>query len=82
MKKKEIRRKLPRGIDKKLQFVLEALRQGIAYQNFHGKRLRHNRNLISIPLGSHYRLLCWSQNHQVIPWAVKTHSEYNRYGKP
>jgi len=60
----------------KARQVLEALHNH-PFHELGGKRLRHDRNIISIPLDRDYRILCRDQHHQLIPLLVMSHEDYN-----
>lgn len=47
------------------------------YRDFGGKRLRHNRLIVSIPVTRNYRLLCEDNGSGVIPQKVLSHEAYN-----
>lgn len=42
-----------------------------------GQRLNWNRNMISIPIGKHYRLICEDRNGQIVPKKLLSHEDYN-----
>ncbi len=70
-------RGLPKHIVLKARRVLTELEQGTSYHQFHGKRLRYDRQTISIPLSNDYRLLCHEEESKLIPKIVMSHEEYN-----
>ncbi len=70
-------RHLPKNVVVKARQILQGLANHQDYREFHGKRLRHNRSVISIPVTRHYRLLCRDQGLQVIPEEVISHEDYN-----
>jgi len=47
------------------------------YRDFHGKRLRHDRFIISIPVTRNYRLICRDYGNLLVPEAVISHEDYN-----
>jgi len=47
------------------------------YREFGGKRLRHNRCIISIPVTRNYRMLCKDCGNLLIPEKVLSHEAYN-----
>jgi putative NADH-flavin reductase len=47
------------------------------YREFGGKRLRHNRFIISIPVTRNYRMLCEDCGNFLIPQKVISHEAYN-----
>ncbi|BFM38804.1 hypothetical protein [Synechocystis sp. LKSZ1] len=70
-------RHLPKNVVLKARQILAGLANHQDYRTFHGKRLRHDRFIISIPVTRHYRLLCRDQGHQVTPEEVISHEDYN-----
>ena len=61
----------------KARGIIEGLQSQKNYRDFHGKRLRHDRFIISIPVTRNYRLLCRDQGSLVVPEAVISHEDYN-----
>lgn len=51
-------RALPKNVVLKAREIIQGLQNQKNYREFHGKRLRHDRFIISIPVTRHYRLLC------------------------
>ena len=70
-------RHLPKNVVLKARQILAGLADHQDYRTFHGKRLRHDRFIISIPVTRHYRLLCRDQGDQVTPEEVISHEDYN-----
>ncbi|BBA79085.1 hypothetical protein RGRSB_0510 [cyanobacterium endosymbiont of Rhopalodia gibberula] len=70
-------RTLPRNVVFKARKILKELANRKNYREFHGKRLRHDRFVISIPVTRHYRLICRDQGNLLVPEAVISHEEYN-----
>ncbi len=69
--------KLPRNIVEKSREIIQALAEGRDYREFTGKRLQHDRNIVSIPVTRSYRMVCRVSNGTVTPARVETHEEYN-----
>lgn len=70
-------RDLPKNVVLKARQILDGLANHKDYRDFHGKRLRHDRFVISIPVTRNYRLLCRDQGSFLIPEAVVSHEDYN-----
>jgi hypothetical protein len=70
-------RHLPKNVVLKARQILAGLANHRDYREFHGKRLRHDRFVISIPVTRHYRLLCRDQGNQLTPEEVISHEDYN-----
>ncbi len=70
-------RPFPKNVVLKAREILSGLGQHRNYRDFRGKRLRHDRFIISIPVTRHYRLLCRYKDSVLIPEAVISHEDYN-----
>jgi hypothetical protein len=70
-------RKLPKNVVLKSRRIIQQLEIQSDYRQFHGKRLRHNRFVISIPINRNYRLLCRDCGQFLAPEAVISHEDYN-----
>lgn len=70
-------RDLPKNVVIKARAIIQGLQNEKNYREFHGKRLRHNRFIISIPVTRHYRLICRDSGHFLQPEAVISHEDYN-----
>ncbi|ACK70716.1 conserved hypothetical protein [Gloeothece citriformis PCC 7424] len=68
---------LPKNVVIKARKIIQGLQHQKNYREFHGKRLRHDRFIISIPVTRHYRLLCRDCGTFVAPEAVISHEDYN-----
>jgi hypothetical protein len=69
-------RDLPTNVAVKAQMIIAGLAAQMNYHQFGGKRLRHNRWIISIPVTRNYRLICHDYGSQVVPLAVLSHEDY------
>ena len=70
-------RNLPKNVVLKSRRIIQQLAQETDYRQFRGKRLRHNRCVISIPINRSYRLLCRDRGQFLSPEAVVSHEDYN-----
>lgn len=70
-------RELPKNVVIKARTIIRSLERSTNYREFHGKRLRHDRFVISIPVTRNYRLLCRDYGSWVIPEEVISHEDYN-----
>ncbi|NES20992.1 MAG: hypothetical protein F6K41_19185 [Symploca sp. SIO3E6] len=68
---------LPRPVVVKAREIIAGLERQKNYREYNGKRLRHNRYIISIPVTRNYRMLCKAQGSHYIPQAVLSHEDYN-----
>ena len=70
-------RPFPKNVVLKARQILTALANQQDYRHFHGKRLRHDRFVISTPVTRHYRLICRDHGSFLSPEAVVSHEDYN-----
>lgn len=70
-------RALPKNVVIKAREIIIALETAKNYRDFHGKRLRHDRFVISIPVTRNYRLLCRDCGNLLVPEVVVSHEDYN-----
>ena len=68
---------LPKAIVLKARQVIAEILAGADYRQFKGKRLNHDRRVISIPLSYHYRLICYDMGDRIEPRSVLSHEDYN-----
>ncbi len=57
--------------------ILEAVGRGAPWHQFNGKRLQHDRNVVSVPLGRRYRILFRTDEGSPQPVEVLSHEAYN-----
>ncbi len=70
-------RTLPKNVVIKARNIIQDLETKKSYLDFRGKRLRHDRFAISIPVTRKYRLLCRDRGSFLVPEAVVSHEDYN-----
>ncbi len=70
-------RALPKNVVIKARQIIQDLQSQKSYVDFRGKRLRHDRFVISIPVTRNYRLLCRDYGSFLNPEAVVSHEDYN-----
>lgn len=68
---------LPKNVVLKARQIIRNIQNQKSYTNFRGKRLRHDRLIISIPVTRNYRLICRDQGKFLVPEAVVSHEDYN-----
>lgn len=68
---------LPKKVVMKARSIIQGLQNAQNYRDFHGKRLRHDRFIISIPVTRNYRLICRDYGSFLNPEAVISHEDYN-----
>ncbi|NEO82725.1 MAG: hypothetical protein F6J87_00450 [Spirulina sp. SIO3F2] len=71
-------RSFPKNVVLKARQILDGLARQEDYRQYHGKRLRYDRQVISIPVTRNYRLLCRDRDGEVIPERMVSHEDYNR----
>jgi hypothetical protein len=68
---------LPAHVVLKARTIIAGLESQKNYRDFGGKRLRHNRWVISIPVTRNYRMICHDHGSLLVPQAVLSHEDYN-----
>lgn len=68
---------LPDYVVVKARAILAGLNDQKSYRDFGGKRLRHNRFIISIPVTRNYRMICQDSGSLLVPQKVISHEDYN-----
>jgi len=66
-----------KNLVKRARMILDAVGKGEPWHQFNGKRLQHDRNVISIPLGRRYRILFRTDEGSPQPVQVMSHEAYN-----
>lgn len=71
---------LPRKQAEKTLAILESIGNGVSHTRFNGKRLSNmnQREIISIPIGRQYRLICRDDNEGLCPIEALSHEDYNQ----
>ena len=70
-------RALPTHVVLKAREIIAGLEAKQNYREFKGKRLRHDRFVISIPITRNYRMICHDGDGGAVPKEVLSHEEYN-----
>jgi hypothetical protein len=68
---------LPAHVILKARNIIDGLQASRDYREFRGKRLRHDRSVISIPVTRNYRMLCLDLDGLLQPQQVISHGDYN-----
>ncbi|MFO7567274.1 MAG: hypothetical protein R6X02_31810 [Enhygromyxa sp.] len=66
-----------RNLVKRARMILSEIDKGAPWHQFNGKRLQHDRNVVSIPLGRRYRILFRTDDGAPKPVEVLSHEAYN-----
>jgi len=69
--------RVPKQVLKKARQVIRRLDDGNPYWELRGKRLNHDRDVISIPVGRRWRILAFWQDGEAVPQAILSHERYN-----
>ncbi|MBL7163814.1 MAG: hypothetical protein ISS57_14535 [Anaerolineales bacterium] len=69
--------RVPKQVLKKARQVICRLDDGNPYWKLRGKRLNHDRDVISIPVGRRWRILALWQDGEAVPQAILSHERYN-----
>lgn len=70
-------RNLPKNVVVKARRIIARLENHHNYHDFRGKRLRHDRFIVSIPVTRNYRLICRDHGNLLVPECVISHEDYN-----
>lgn len=74
--------RLPRKEQAKAAAILEALGRGEPVATYKGKRLRHDRSMVSVPVGRRWRLLLRDTADGLTFVRACSHEEYSKGAKP
>ena len=66
-----------RNLVMRARLILSEINKGAPWHQFNGKRLQHDRNVVSIPLGRRYRILFRTDDGPPKPVEVLSHEAYN-----
>jgi hypothetical protein len=66
-----------RNLVMRARLILAEIDKGAPWHQFNGKRLQHDRNVVSIPLGRRYRILFRTDDGAPKPVEVLSHEAYN-----
>jgi hypothetical protein len=71
-------RHLPsKGLVQRARLILGEIQKGAPWHQFNGKRLQHDRTIVSVPLGRRYRILFRTDEGAPRPVEVLSHESYN-----
>jgi hypothetical protein len=62
---------------RKAREIIQGIENGRPIADFQGKRMNHDRRVISIPVGRNYRLLCRDTARGPVVTELLSHEEYN-----
>lgn len=68
---------LPKNVVIKARKIMTGIAEENDYRAFRGKRLRHDRSIVSIPVTRNYRLICRDRGSLLVPEVVISHEDYN-----
>ncbi len=73
-----MKQKIPNRIQARAKEIIAQISKGAPVARFHGKRLRNDRTVISIPIGRNWRLLLRSTREGLLFDQILSHEDYNR----
>jgi hypothetical protein len=73
----ELRHLPSKGLVQRARMILEEIQRGAPWHQFNGKRLQHDRTIVSVPLGRRYRILFRTDDGAPRPVEVLSHESYN-----
>jgi len=72
-----LRRLSKRSLVEKARAIIAAIAAGRSYTEFRGKRLNHDRSVISVPVNRSYRLIYHETDRGLDLQSLMSHEEYN-----
>lgn len=66
-----------RNLVQRARQILQEIERGAPWHQFNGKRLQHDRTIVSVPLGRRYRILFRTDDGAPRPVEVLSHEAYN-----
>ena len=66
-----------KGLVRRARTILKEIDRGAPWHQFNGKRLQHDRTIISVPLGRRYRIIFRADSGTPVPVEVLSHENYN-----
>jgi hypothetical protein len=66
-----------RNLVQRARQILQEIERGASWHQFNGKRLQHDRTIVSVPLGRRYRILFRTDDGAPRPVEVLSHEAYN-----
>jgi len=66
-----------KGLVRRARTILQEIDRGAPWHQFNGKRLQHDRTIVSIPLGRRYRIIFRTDDGSPRPVEVLSHEAYN-----
>ncbi len=74
-------KKIPQRIKEKILRIIKCLSENSDYRIYQGKRIKRNRNLISVPVNKQYRIVFKIIETRLVPIFASTHNKYNHFIK-
>lgn len=74
--------RLPKSHQRKARNILAALERGEPWATYRGKRLRHDRTVVTIPLGRRWRMILRDTGDGLEFVEACSHERYSRGAKP
>ncbi|MBK1640592.1 hypothetical protein CKO12_01595 [Chromatium okenii] len=61
----------------KARKIINDIHAGVSYTHYKGKRMRYNRDIISVPVNRDYRLVFHTLEGKIQVYKLMSHEEYN-----
>lgn len=74
--------RLPKDRQRKARAILDGLARGEPLATYRGKRMRHDRTVVSVPLGRRWRIILRDTGDGLEFVAACSHERYSRGAKP
>jgi len=69
--------RVPKQVLEKARRIIYRLDAGQPYWKLRGKRMNHDRDVISIPVGRRWRILASWKDGEAVPQEILSHERYN-----
>lgn len=75
-------RKKPAEVVRRARAIAKRIANGETVSDLGGKRMRHDRSVVSVPIGLRWRVLIDASGDSLDPVALVSHEDYSRGAKP
>jgi hypothetical protein len=69
--------RIPAKIQARADAIADRIREGASLQSLRAKRMKHDRTMISVPVGRHWRLMVEQTKEGLVVGALMSHGDYN-----
>lgn len=74
--------KVPAKVRRKAEAIMAKIDAGEPVNALGGKRLKHDRSVVSFPLGRRWRMLAKFEDGKLEPLEVMSHEQYSKGARP